>query len=465
LKPRILFVTGRLAEAPLRAQLASLTPALGFEADVAVLGISVAALMHADWVARKLTVPERVDRVLLPGWCQGDLSALERKFGKPFALGPKDLHDLPEYFAGGQRPRPDLAQYDIEILAEINHAPRLPERALLLEAKRLGDQGADVIDLGCIPGESWRDAGLATSRLVNEGFRVSIDSFDRGEVEAAVSAGAELVLSCNASNRTWLSQLPVELVAVPDEPADFESLAATVALLDQAGARFRIDPILEPIGFGFAASLERYFAARRRWPSAAMMMGVGNLTELTEVDSAGLNLLLAAVCQELKINSVLTTQVAHWCQTAVRELDLARRVVRYAVAHKSLPKQIGGGLLLLRDGKPRTRGPEELEQLARRLRDANYRVFAEHGRLHVMNRQGYLQGWDPFELLEQLEPLEPAHAFYLGYELAKASIALALGKEYRQDEALNWGFLTVNERHRKQQTDDAAGEVPNSPSS
>ena len=51
--------------------------------------------------------------------------------------------------------------------------------------------------------------------------------------------------------------------------------------------KFRIDPILEPIGFGFAASLGRYLEVRRRYPDAAMIMGTGNLTELTDVDSRG----------------------------------------------------------------------------------------------------------------------------------------------------------------------------------
>ena len=40
---------------------------------------------------------------------------------------------------------------------------------------------------------------------------------------------------------------------------------------------------------------------------------------------------------------------------------------------------------------------------------------------------------------------EASHAFYLGYELAKAKTALLLGKAYRQDEALDWGFLTEAE--------------------
>ena len=32
-----------------------------------------------------------------------------------------------------------------------------------------------------------------------------------------------------------------------------------------------------------------------------------------------------------------------------------------------------------------------------------------------------------------------SHAFYLGYELAKAEIARALGKRYAQDNPLDWG--------------------------
>jgi hypothetical protein len=45
--------------------------------------------------------------------------------------------------------------------------------------------------------------------------------------------------------------------------------------------------------------------------------------------------------------------------------------------------------------------------------------------------------------------MDASHAFYLGYELCKASIALTLGKEYRQDESLDWGYLTEAENwHR-----------------
>lgn len=445
---RILFVTGRLAEASLRELLAKLAPKADFEYDVAVLGISVAALMSADFVARKLDAPQAVDRVLLPGWCGGDLESLAQKFGTRFERGPKDMFDLPEYFGGRAKSPPNLSQYDIEILAEINHAPRLSDQELLAQAEKYRRDGADVIDLGCIPDERWPRVGEVTRLLRSEGYRVSIDSFDRSEVESAVEAGAELVLSCNRSNVGWLSACDAELVVIPDQPQDLESLQRTIEQLTLAGRKFRIDPILEPIGFGFAASLARYFETRRLWPDTAMMMGIGNLTELSEVDSAGLNFLFAAICQELGIRSVLTTEVVHWCRSAVKEFDLARRVMRHAVTNRVLPKHVNSQLVMLRDVKVHELGETGLRRLAEQIRDANFRIFVEHGELHLLNRDGHWHGTDPFELFDEITrtvPIDSAHSFYLGYELAKATTALTLGKQYRQDEALQWGFLTVPE--------------------
>lgn len=450
--PKLLFVTGRLAESALRRTLEPLASQLGSDLEIAVLGISVAALMHVDWVRRKLTVPADVERVILPGWCQGDLELLTQHFGKPFERGPKELHDLPEYLGRGARTPPDLSRYDIEILAEINHAPRLGDSEIVALAQRYRASGADVIDLGCVPAESWSRAGEVTALLRREGFRVSIDSYERREVELAVSAGAELVLSCNGTNRDWAAELPAELIAVPDDPADWRSLEETVAFLESQQARYRIDPILEPIGFGFAASLARYWQARRQWPEARMLMGVGNLTELTEVDSAGVNMVLAGFCQELQIHSVLTTEVIPWCQSAVREFDLSRRLAYYAVRHNVLPKRLDSRLVMLRDSKLFEQGPEALAALAAQIQDPNFRLFAAGGRLHAINRDGHRQSADPYELFEQLQVTDPSHAFYLGYELAKAVTALTLGKRYLQDEALDWGFLTrpeVSALHRR----------------
>ncbi|MBW3543525.1 MAG: dihydropteroate synthase [Planctomycetes bacterium] len=356
---------------------------------------------------------------------------------------------MPEFVSAGERPPADHSQYDIEIIAEINHAPRLSDAEIVRQADAYRHSGADVIDLGCIPGERWLWAGDTARLLVREGHRVSIDSFERCEVEAAVSGGAELVLSVNSTNIAWAAALDAELVAIPDDPRALDGLQATIDALRDRNARFRIDPILEPIGFGFAASLARYYEARRRWPELEMMMGIGNVTELTEVDTAGMNVLLAAICQELGVKSVLTTEVINWASSAVREFDVARRLVRHSLEQNVLPKHVDSRLVMLRDPKVVERGPDELAALAAELTDPNFRIFVEAGEIHLMNRDGHWRGRDAYELFDRAiadsPGLDASHAFYLGYELSKAVTALTLGKQYVQDEALRWGMLTVPE--------------------
>lgn len=447
---RLHFVTGRLAEFSLRSVLADLAPAVGFEYSVQVLNITVAALMTTDWVARRLQVPAGTSRVILPGYCQGDLDPLSAAAGVPVERGPRDLRRLPEHF-GRSAPAPaDYGRYDIQILAEINHAQRLSTSQLLDEAARLRAAGADLIDVGCDPGHVWSGVSEAVKALVGAGHRVSIDSMQPAEIAPAVRAGAELVLSVNSQNREAAPDWGCEVVVLPDVPATLGGLDETVEFLAERKVPLRIDAILEPIGFGFAASLGRYLEVRRRYPDAEMLMGIGNLTELTDVDSAGVNVLLLGFCQEQGIHSVLTTQVINWARTAVRECDLARRLVYHAVQHRTLPKRLEPQLIVLRDPKLFTMGSAELDRLAGQIKDHNYRIFVDHGQVHVITAGRRWSGIDPFVLFDQVaatapRPLDAGHAFYLGYEMAKAVTALTLGKDYRQDEALDWGFLTVPE--------------------
>ncbi|HET6423121.1 MAG TPA: DUF6513 domain-containing protein [Planctomycetaceae bacterium] len=448
-KPRVLLVTGKLAEPSLRALVDSWGDA-PHHYEIVVLPITVAALMHTDWVRRKLTVPEGIDCVVIPGWCGGDLSILSETFGLPVERGPKDLRELPEYFGRQRRPVPSLDTFTVEIIAEINHAPRLSPSELLREADRLRQQGADVIDLGNIPGEVWNGVGTAVTALKQSGLRVSIDSFERREVEAAVEAGAELVLSGQGPHLDWQTSIPAEFVIIPDTPEDIATLATTAATFQAAGRPVRWDPILEPIGFGFARSLRRYYQVREEHPDVPMMMGIGNITELSEVDSAGVNFLLAALCEELKMGSVLTTSVINWCQTAVNEFDLARRLVHHAIEQRTLPKHLHGDLVMLRDPRVFALGEQGLADLRQRITDPNFRIFAERGEVHLLNRDGYWHGSDPYEVFDRMiaavGTLTAEHAFYLGMELMKARTALTLGKQYLQDEALRWGFLTVEEQ-------------------
>jgi dihydropteroate synthase-like protein len=451
--PHLLFVTGRLAETALRRTLDELAPKAGFSFSIAVLPISVAALAPAAWIATHLRLNEsHFDRAILPGLCAGELGAVEARLGCPVERGPADLRDLSDFF-GQSRSRPrDYGKYDITILAEINHCPRLSLDQIISQARIYRDAGADLIDLGCDPGPAWPGVGEAVRALKSEGFRVSIDSFNADEVEAAVAAGAELVLSVNGNTLERARDWGCEVVVIPDDIATLGGLDESIEKLSAWSVPFRIDPILEPIGMGFAPSLGRYLEVRRRYPQVEMMMGIGNLTELTDVDSAGVNVLLLGFCQELGIRSVLTTQVINWCRSCVREIDLARRLVYHACMNRIPPKRIEPELVLLRDPKLLVHGSAVLNDLAEHITDRNYRLFAEEGLLHAINGMMHLMGSDPFLLFEEMhsrQPLDAAHAFYLGYEMAKAVTALTLGKNYVQDQALRWGFLTLaEESHR-----------------
>jgi dihydropteroate synthase-like protein len=472
------FVTGRLAEHALQPVVASLAKEVGFEYTIDVLPITVAALMTPAWIARHIHVPGAATRVIVPGYCEGDLAPIQALTSASVERGPRDLRQLDEFFGKTARRDQEYGAYDIEILAEINHAPRLPLAEILAEARALRAAGADLIDVGCEPGEPWSGVGECVRALKAEGHRVSIDSLHPAEIAPAVAAGAELVLSVNASNRDAARDWGCEVVAIPDDFATLGGLDDTVEQLAGAGVRLRIDPVIEPIGCGFANSLGRYLEVRRRYPDAEMLMGIGNLTELTDADSAGINVLLLGICQELGIRSVLTTQVINWARTSVQECDLARRLVYHAIRRRTPPKHVEPRLVTLRDPKVHEFGAENLDNLAQQIRDNNFRLYAEGGMLHLIGAGLHLAERDPFLLFERLinpgfggnaeshQPppnLDPGHAFYLGYELAKASIALMLGKEYRQDESLNWGYLTQQEEsHRLRKS--AAGRAPASSS-
>jgi dihydropteroate synthase-like protein len=446
---RLLFVTGRLAESRLREVVSEIAAKLGFEFEITVPGIQVAALLHTGLLRSRLQVASDADCIIIPGWCQGELGPLEQQFGRPIYRGPRDLNDLPQYFGVGKRREADLSTYSTEIIAEINHATRMALNDVVTEAGQLAAAGANVIDIGGVPGESSPRIAEIVQAVRGEGLRVSIDSFDRPEVEQAVSNGAELILSCNQSNVDWVTKFGVEVVAIPSTPQDMASLDRLIERLQADQVPFRADPILEPIGMGFTESLERYMNLRRRHPDVAIMMGIGNVTELTEVDSAGVNMLLAAICEELGVQSVLTTQVINWCRSAVAEFDKARRLVRHAVAARTIPKHIDSSLVMLRDARLHRMPAQSIADMAKALTDRNYRIFAEAGELHLLNRDGYWHGDDVFRLFEsastfassQQSPIDAGHAFYLGYEMARAEIALHLGKQYVQDAPMSFGLL------------------------
>ena len=164
---RVVFVTGRLAEPALRRVLAEMSPPFAY--DVAVLGITVAALMTTPWIARRLQVPDGTDLILIPGLCEGDAQVVGDALGVPVQKGPKDLRQIPGFF--GRAATREYGAWDIEIVAEINDAPRLTRTALWEAAEYFRSSGADIVDIGCTPGLAFPALAEVVRDLTAAGMR------------------------------------------------------------------------------------------------------------------------------------------------------------------------------------------------------------------------------------------------------------------------------------------------------
>ncbi|WP_376961435.1 DUF6513 domain-containing protein [Azospirillum sp. A26] len=439
----LVFVTGKLAEPRLRAMLDGMAPA-PFRFDVVQIGVSVAALMTEELIRRRLPPPPPAARVILPGRTRCDLAALSAHFGVAFERGPEELRDIPAYL-GGRAAQADLSRHAVTIFAEIVDAPRRSVDNLLETAARLRRDGADVIDLGCQPGERFEGLEPAVAALVAAGHTVSVDSADPDELLRGAAAGASYLLSLSEDTLWVLERTEATPILVPAKPRDLESLCRAVDRLRADGRRFLADPVLDPIHYGFTDSVVRYHALRRRYPDIGMLMGIGNLTELTDADTTGTTALLMGMVSELLIGAVLTLQVSPHARTAVREADRARRIMHAAAESGSLPKGIDDGLMALRDRRPYAGTPAEIAETARNIRDPSFRIEVAEDGVHVYNRDGHHVATDPYKLYPLLGLAQDGgHAFYMGVELQKAFLAWQLGKRYVQDEDLAWG-CTVEE--------------------
>jgi dihydropteroate synthase-like protein len=440
----MVFVTGQLALPALERTLATLPAAIARR--VAALRIKVAALMTTDYIRRNLQ-PGDCAAIVIPGLSQADTTALSAHFGVPVRKGPKDLRDLPEFFGGPAERYDPVGPHDLTVLAEINDVSRLSDGEIVAAAARYREAGADVIDLGCSPENPIDDLGRIVRLLRAEGHRVSLDTFDENEALSGDAAGAEFLLSVDSRNIALAGKVAAAVVVIPDQGQGVPSLLRNIEEARRRGARRVIaDAVLDPIHFGFAASLRRFCEARGALPDMEMLMGVGNLTELTEADSTGVNMLLAGVMSELGIRYALTTEVAAWARGSVRELDCARRIMRYGRERNALPKGYDGRLVTTRDARVRRPNERDLRDLQGRVTDRNFRIETDGEAVYVFNSERFIRTTN----IRAAFPLlgvdgDASHAFYLGREMMKAEIARRLGKKYIQGEPLDWGYLTWTE--------------------
>ncbi|WP_347489830.1 DUF6513 domain-containing protein [Desulfoscipio sp. XC116] len=453
---KYVFVTGQIAHKALlqvSGKINSIQP------EIKCLRCTVAALMSTKFIARELAREggfSGQEIIVIPGLCQGSLQPIREATGRKVLRGPKDLIDLPAFFQKGQSNASENAIADtvspIRILAEIVNAPRMTEKEILEKAIYYRNSGADFIDLGGDVDQPFPRLQRVIHMLKSEGFKVSVDSHQKEDILAASQAGADLILSLTSENLELAKVLNCPAVIIPDDGENLDSLYGSMQKLDQWKIPYLVDPILPPLTMGLAEGIGRYLKVRKEFPDCEMLMGLGNVTELTDADSTGLNALLIGIAGELRVHHILTTEVSHRARGAVREISLARRLIHQALSERRVPKYMDESLLTIKDPGGNSFNKAQLWEMHQVIRDRNYRIFVDD-QIYVFNAHCFIQGSTAQEVFAKLDIRDSSHAFYLGKELGKAELALQLGKKYTQDNPLNWGYLNA-ESSRNIQNDE-----------
>jgi dihydropteroate synthase-like protein len=490
----ILIATGRLAENTVRK-------AVGERADVLVADIDIAAFITPKKLIKAIQEAnnsKKYDLILLPGLVAGDFSRASEELDFRIRLGPKHAYDLGFVlrFAGEVEFSEKIPA--CELLADVRKEEALElirkteERAIspltLKEIKLGGDsrmkvmgeivgavemdpadleikieafiaRGADIIDLGAtlnsLPGQVRNAVSLAKSLTC---IPISIDTLDSELIKEGVEAGADLVLSLNSTNMETagpeVAKAGVAAVVIPDEGNSLESLVRNIEAARRLGIeKIIVDPVLEPVGHNITESIVRYHEFHRRYPEVPLFFGVGNVTELMDVDTIGVNATLCGIGAEAGASILFTPEYSDKAQGSIGELKKASEMMQLCRIRESSPKDLGIDLLCIKEKRRRPdsslpekvimakssknwridpAGPIRIWTVPDKIKGSGGLIVAEHKKAAVAGESAR-EVMDTLLELELVSRLD--HAAYLGRELEKAELALRFNRSYAQDDA------------------------------
>lgn len=486
----ILVATGKLAEKTVRYSVVD-------NADVLVLGIEIAAFLTPHRLLSALkNQQKKYDVIFVPGLCSGDFSIVAKELGCKVFLGPKHAYDLSSVlrFAGemdfslevpacellsdvwrdiametldgieeSAEPLMELKNVKLgggsrmKVMAEVVDATGLDEEILCNRIRSFIKKGADIIDLGASLTASSEDVKRAV-RVAREVSTVpiSIDTLEPELIKAALGEGVDLVLSLNSSNLDTVAgevaSSGVAAVVIPDSGEGFESLVNNIEAARSAGiSNIIADPVLDPIGHGITGSIVRYSRFHEKYPDVPVFFGAGNVTELIDADSVGVNATLCGIAADVGSCILFTPEFSEKTRGSISELKTAAMMMALAKERESSPKDLGIDLLCLKEKRrrPDVEVPEvhvmaqkfagwELDPLGPfrigiSADDDGGVIVAEHRKATIVGKNAK----DVMDTIMRMNLISKVdHASYLGCELEKAEIALRLGRSYSQDDDL-----------------------------
>jgi dihydropteroate synthase-like protein len=516
---KVLLVTGTLAETIVkqRAQTANLGT------KVFALSLPVAALLTPERIAEDLKTLDLtdVDMILLPGLVRGDTKAISSATRIPTFKGPRYAADLPTVLENIEKvklsttlPADDILQeeftrrallelqeaeknreqllkkpgnmliknvavgkdFPIRVMAEIVDAALMPKKEIIKTAKLYEKSGASIIDVGMIAGkprpETAKQLVEAVKKVVSK--PVSIDTLNPAEIKAAVSAGADMVLSADFGNldeiAPYVSNIPVVMIPTNQRDGYFPKKAEDrVRFLEEIIRKAKAlgltkifaDLVLEPSNI--SESIVAFHKFGNRNPNIPIFVGVSNVTELFDADSVGINALLTRISSEVGASIILATEKSNKTKGTVREEVLAAQMMFLAKKRDSVPKDLGIDLLILKDKRAREErvsreiDPETKNVTAKETLEVveldskgSFKIAVDHTKqtivaLHFVEPKldkpdTVIEGKTAHSIYRRIVKMQLVtsldHSAYLGIELTKAEIALRTGKNYIQDATL-----------------------------
>lgn len=491
---KILLVTGNKSSDKLR------DIANRYRCEVYVAPVEIASFIKTEHLLKL----HGYDLIIVPGYSKADLSAVEKSTSIIALKGPKDISNLPLMLENlgviefskktpacvllkkelKERALSDVCHVDADdfkeqllkkpgnhlisgvgvgkdfpmrVIAEIADADSVEHEVLIKTARAYMEEGADFIDIGF----SDKNPGIIKDlfkSLKRLGIPLCIDTMEYENLAEAIKYSPDIILSLD---RKLIEELPPTesyVVIIPEKDAGaraeekVRSLQENIRIAAEKGFKNIIaDPVLQPIGSGIADSIAAYLYAGRHIKNP-LLMGVGNVTELTDADSIGINAVLAGIASECGVSLLFTTETSYKTKGSVEELKTASYMMFLSKMRQSPPKDLGLDLLRFKQknisDKVRPPSASKTVKSAQRtyardiLGDFLIGVDEKITAVHLKDGETDItvEGFDAQTICDTLSYLglisDYSHALYLGRELQKAEIALRTRRDYIQDEPI-----------------------------
>lgn len=510
---KVLILTGKLASKMVHKVSSE------YEVHILTINTPIAAFLTPKRIVQELhkLEPEYInsfEMIITPGLVRKDVSYVKDKIGIPTYKGPKDAADLPvvldmieklelstkipadkligdelrekalKFIEDFEKDEKDVKKllkkpenilvgnlpvgedFPLRVLAEVANAPLLTEQELLKKARYYLKNGANMIDIGMVAGESLENKIPSMVKLLKDDLGdvpVSIDTLNPWELKAGIESEVDLVLSLDHGNLydvlPLVKDYNIPAVILPSDfsrnwtPSTVEERINSLEnlMMKCKGVDVIADLVLDPINSKSVVDSIiacHDFKARNKTP---LFMGVGNVTELLDTDSVGVNALLSGIAMELKASVLFTVEESGKTLGSVRELSISSKMMFLAKNRGSIPKDLGINLLVLKDKRKGENIEEEVDvPVIDGEADYSYtqdpcgsfKIMVKDGVINAVHYQKMVPDvsirgktakaiYDMIIKQGLVSRIE--HATYLGEELQKAEIAVKLDKNYIQD--------------------------------